>query len=158
CQYIDITGLDPGNYTLRMVVNPAGLIAEATTNNNVTLVPVTIPRDCTTPAPNANFSNPTLLRGPPLSTSHSNNCSSKEFGEPNHASNAGGHSVWFTWTPDSNQTAIVTPRRSDFDTLLAVYTGNTLSTLSLVAANDDVSSLIHQSAVSFDASAGTAYR
>src|SRR5215475_8983781 len=158
CQYIDITGLDPGNYTLRMVVNPAGLIAEATTNNNVTLVPVTIPVDCTTPAPNDNFSSPTLLAGSPLSLSQYNACSSKESGEPNHAGNAGGHSVWFTWTPDSNQTAIVTTRRSDFDTLLAVYTGNTLATLSLVASNDDLSSVIRQSAVSFDASAGTTYR
>lgn len=158
CQYIDITGLDPGNYTLRMVVNPAGLIAESTTNNNVTLVPVTIPVDCTSAAPNDNFSSPTLLSGSPLSISQYNNCSSKEAGEPNHAGNAGGHSVWFTWTPDSNQTAIVTTRHSDFDTLLAVYTGNAVSALSLVASNDDASSVIHQSAVTFDASAGTAYR
>lgn len=158
CQYIDITGLDAGDYTLRMVVNPVGLIVEATTNNNVTLVPVTIPVDCTAPASNDNFSSPTLLSEPPLSISQYNNCSSKEAGEPNHAGNAGGHSVWFTWTPDSNQTATVTTRRSDFDTLLGVYTGNTLSTLSLVASNDDVSSAIHQSAVTFNASAGTTYR
>ncbi len=158
CQYIDITGLDPGDYTLRMVVNPVGLIVEATTNNNITLVPVTIPVDCTTAAPNDNFSTPTVLSGTPLSISQYNNCSSKEAGEPNHAGNAGGHSVWFTWTPDSNQTAIVTTRRSDFDTLLAVYTGNTLSTLSVVASNDDISSAIHQSAVTFNASAGSTYR
>jgi hypothetical protein len=99
-----------------------------------------------------------VLSSPPLSISQYNNCSSKEIGEPNHAGNAGGHSVWFTWTPESNQTAIVTTRRSDFDTLLAVYTGNTVSTLSLIASNDDLSSVIHQSAVSFNASAGTAYR
>jgi Lysyl oxidase len=158
CQYIDITGLDPGHYNLRMVVNPAGLIVESNTNNNVTEVPVTIPVDCTSPASNDNFNSPTLLSGPPLSVSQYNACSSKESGEPNHAGNPGGHSVWFTWTPTSNQTAIVTTRRSDFDTLLAVYTGNTVSTLSLVASNDDLTSVIHQSAVSFDAFAGTAYR
>jgi len=99
-----------------------------------------------------------LLFGSPLSLSQYNACSSKEPGEPNHAGNPGGHSVWFTWTPTSNQTAIVTTRRSDFDTLLAVYTGNTVSALSLVASNDDFSSVIHQSVVSFDAVAGTAYR
>jgi hypothetical protein len=158
CQYIDITGLAPGNYTLRMVVNPAGLIAETTTNNNVTTVPVVIPAGCTTPVSNDNFNNATLLSGPPLSVLQYNACSSKEPGEPNHAGNAGGYSVWFTWTPDSNQTATVTTRRSDFDTLLAVYTGDTVSSLSLVASNDNISSVIHQSAVSFDASAGTAYQ
>jgi hypothetical protein len=158
CQYIDITGLDPGNYILRMVVNPAGLIAESTTNNNVTTVPVTIPVDCTTPTANDNFSSPTLLAGSPLSISQYNACASKESGEPNHAGNPGGHSVWFIWTPTSNQTAIVTTRRSDFDTLLAVYTGSSVSALSLIASNDDLSSVIHQSAVSFEAITGTAYR
>ena len=158
CQYIDITGLDPGSYTLRMVVNPVGLLAESNTNNNVTEVPVTIPVDCTSPASNDNFIIPTLLSASPLSLSQYNACSSKEPGEPNHAGNPGGHSVWFTWTPASNQTAIVTTRRSDFDTLLAVYTGNTVSTLSLIASNDDVAPTIHQSALSFAASAGTPYR
>src|SRR5262249_29587408 len=43
CQYIDVTGVPSGDYLLQMVVNPAGLIAEATTNNNVTIVPVNIP-------------------------------------------------------------------------------------------------------------------
>lgn len=158
CQYIDITGLDPGDYTLRMVVNPGGLIAESTTNNNVTLVSVTIPPDCSGPVSNDTFNNATLLTGPPLSISQYNDCASKEPGEPNHVGNAGGHSVWFTWTPDSNQTAIVTTRRSDFDTLLAVYIGGAVSGLNLVASNDDVSSTIRQSAVSFAASAGTVYR
>jgi len=158
CQYIDVTGLDAGNYSLRMVVNPAGLIAETTTNNNVTTVPVVIPVDCTTPVSNDAFGNATVLTDSPLSVSQYNSCSSKETGEPNHAGNAGGHSVWFTWTPDSNQTAIVTTRRSDFDTLLAVYTGGTVSSLSLVASNDDLSGVIHQSAVSFAAAAGTPYR
>jgi hypothetical protein len=158
CQYIDITGLAAGNYTLRMVVNPAGLITEVTTNNNVTLVPVTIPVDCPTSPTNDDFYTPTVLSSPPLSLSEFNECATKQAGEPDHAGNAGGHSVWYTWTPDSNQTATVTTRRSDFDTLLAVYTGDTISNLSLVASNDDVSSVIKQSAVSFDAFAGTAYQ
>ena len=42
--------------------------------------------------------------------------------------------------------------------VLAVYTGNTVSTLSLIASNDDVAPTIHQSALSFAASAGTPYR
>ena len=38
CQYIDITGVPPGDYVLRLAINPAGLLPEADTNNNVTLV------------------------------------------------------------------------------------------------------------------------
>jgi len=141
-----------------MVVNPAGLIAESSTNNNTTTVPVVIPPDCTTAVTNDNFSNPIILSESPLSLPEYNACSSKEAGEPSHAGNGGGHSVWFSWTANSNQLAVITTRRSDFDTLLAVYTGSVVSNLSLVASNDDISSSIHQSAVSFAASSGTTYR
>ena len=157
CQYIDITGVNPGTYTLRMVVNPAGLIKESNTNNNITTVSVSIPPDCSVPVGNDSFTNAVVISGPPLSISQFNSCSSKQSGEPNHAGNVGGHSVWFNWTPTSNQLAVISTRRSDFDTLLAVYTGNTVSTLSLVASNDDISATIKQSVVSFSAVAGTVY-
>src|SRR4029077_16059391 len=75
-----------------------------------------------------------------------------------HAGNAGGHSVWFNWTPSSNQLATITTKKSDFDTLLAVYTGSSVSGLTLVASNDDISTGIHQSSVTFSAQAGTTYR
>jgi hypothetical protein len=157
CQYIDISEVPPGSYTLKLVVNPAGLIKESNTNNNVTLVPVDIPADCTGAVANDNFSTPTVLSNPPLSVSENNACASKESGEPNHAGNSGGHSVWFNWTPNSNQLATITTRRSDFDTLLGVYTGSSVGNLTVVASNDDVSSAIHQSAVSFQAQAGITY-
>jgi hypothetical protein len=158
CQYIDITDVLPGNYTLRMTVNPAGLIAETTTNNNVTLVPITIsPSDCIAPPDNDNFANATAIPTSPSSLQQYNDCATKESGEPNHAGNAGGHSVWFTWSPDVSQTAIISTRRSDFDTLLGVYTGNSVSALSLVTSNDNVNSAVHQSVVSFPATAGTVY-
>ena len=43
CQYIDITSVPPGDYVLQMIVNPDNKILEANYDNNVTLVPVTIP-------------------------------------------------------------------------------------------------------------------
>ena len=42
CQWIDVTGIPPGNYTLEIHLNPYGYIKEANTNNNVGTVPVTI--------------------------------------------------------------------------------------------------------------------
>jgi hypothetical protein len=61
----------------------------------------------------------------------------RESGEPAHAGNSGGHSLWWRWTPTAAGTAVITTRGSGFDTLLAVYTGTSFSGLTAVAANDD---------------------
>src|SRR2546427_195941 len=88
----------------------------------------------------------------------SNVGATKESGEPSHAGNAGGRSVWYNWTaPDSGSVTIETVG-SSFDTLLAVYTGSSVSTLTRVASNDDISGGTLQSRVSFSAAAGTVYR
>jgi len=81
----------------------------------------------------------------------------KEPGEPNHAGNMGGKTVWWTWTAPDSGLAIFDTFGSHFDTLLAVYTGSDVSNLILVADNDDFGVLI-QSRVTFMASAGTSYR
>jgi hypothetical protein len=80
----------------------------------------------------------------------------KETGEPNHAGNAGGHSAWWTWTAPAAGTATIDTIGSSFDTLLAVYTGTSVSALTQVAANDDASGV--QSRVTFSAAAGVTYR
>src|SRR6185369_925466 len=43
CQWIDITGLAPGNYQLTVTVNPAGLIRESDPTNNSASVKVHVP-------------------------------------------------------------------------------------------------------------------
>jgi len=145
---------------LQMTVNPDNLIAEADTANNETRVPVTIPpTGCLSAPANDNFTNAVVVPQVPFSFSEFNTCATKEPGEPNHAGNSGGHSVWFSWTPSASQTVVVNTRNSDFDTLLAVYTGNKVSNLSLVASNDDIIHSVYvQSEVSFAAKAGTTYR
>jgi hypothetical protein len=161
CQYIDVTGVPGGNYDLRMTVNPDNLITEEDTNNNVTLVPVTIPRPdqiCLLGPFNDNFINGMNITNTPFTYSEPNACATKEPLEPDHAGNSGGHSVWFNWTPATNQMAVITTKRSDCDTLLAVYTGDNYLNLSMVASNDDVvPGTWRQSEVSFAASAGTTY-
>ena len=94
----------------------------------------------------------------PFSYFEFNYCADKQAGEPNHAGESGGPSVWFHWTPVSNETITVTTKRSDFDTLLAVYTGSSVNALALVANNDDISNGNKQSTVTFAATAGTTYR
>jgi hypothetical protein len=66
----------------------------------------------------------------------------KEIGEPNHARNLGGNSVWYRIVPQ--ETAVLriyisaTSAANYFNTLLAVYKGTTPSDFNLVAENDDM--------------------
>jgi hypothetical protein len=46
-------------------------------------------------------------------------------------------SVWWNWLAPATGAVQVDTAGSEFDTVLAVYTGNTMNTLTLVAANDD---------------------
>jgi lysyl oxidase/Big-like domain-containing protein len=49
-QWIDVTGIAPGAYTLWMKVNPTGSLTETTTGDNVDTMPVTVPGAIATPA------------------------------------------------------------------------------------------------------------
>src|SRR5439155_4233869 len=81
----------------------------------------------------------------------------KETGEPNHAGNAGGKSVWWNWTAPDNNSVTFTTKGSGFDTLLAVYTGSSVSGLTLVAS-DDNSGQCNTSQLTFTPTSGTTYR
>ncbi|MBK7862452.1 MAG: hypothetical protein IPJ65_28350 [Archangiaceae bacterium] len=43
CQWVDVTGVAPGNYMLEVIVNPNHVIAEKDYANNIARVPVTVP-------------------------------------------------------------------------------------------------------------------
>ena len=81
----------------------------------------------------------------------------KEPGEPDHANQRGGTSLWWSWTAPASGTVTISTAGSNFDTILAVYTGNALNDLTAVAANDDIADAV-TSAVSFTARAGQTYR
>ena len=90
----------------------------------------------TAPA-NDNFAAAQALSGPSGEVVATNKEATKEVGEPNHAGNAGGASVWFHWTADQTGTLTVWTYRPSFDSVLAVYTGNSVDALTEVASNDD---------------------
>ena len=81
----------------------------------------------------------------------------REIGEPVHAGRLGARSVWWRWTAPASGPTEVSTRGSDYDTLLAVYTGNALGGLSLVGSNDNASTTESTSRVAFTAIAGTVY-
>ena len=85
---------------------------------------------------NDNFANASVLSGPlPISAAGSNIGATKEAGEPNHNGNAGGASIWYSYTAASAAPLIInTSSESNFSTELAVYTGSAVMTLTQVAA------------------------
>ena len=99
----------------------------------------------------------TVAGTPPAAVDGTNVAATSEDGEPLHAGLAGGTSVWYRWTPDtSTEVTLDTCSGSDFDTMLAVYTGSSLPDLEVVRSNDDRCG--RQSGVTFQAIAGTTYR
>jgi len=110
-------------------------------------------------APPANnmFASRTTLSGETGQITAHNINATKESGEPNHAGNAGGKSVWWSWTPTVSGIASFDTHGSKFDTLLAVYSGTVLASLIPVAANDNDGSSGNASGVSFTALAGNEY-
>ncbi len=82
----------------------------------------------------------------------------KESGEFNHAGFTGGKSVWWSWTAPANALMSVDTIGSTFDTLLAVYTGSSVSALATTASDADSGNASGASQLTFLAAAGTAYR
>jgi uncharacterized delta-60 repeat protein len=91
-------------------------------------------------APNDNFANATVLTGDWGSTNADNYLATAETGEPSHAGYAANASLWYQWTAsvDGVVTLDTIGGTNGLDTVLAVYTGTSLTTLNQVAANDDL--------------------
>ena len=97
------------------------------------------------------------LTGDSVSTSGTNINATVEAGEPNISGIPGGHSVWWSWTAPFSGTTTLNTFGSDFDTLLGVFTGSTVSRLTPVGSNDDAGGTF-QSEVTFEVVTGTIYR
>jgi Ca2+-binding RTX toxin-like protein len=82
-----------------------------------------------------------------------------EAGEPVHAGQAGGKSIWYSWTApgDGSIPHVAFLAGGDFDTLLGVYTGAAVNALTPIVSNDDVAGFGGGSSVSFATVAGTTY-
>ncbi len=87
--------------------------------------------------PNDLFADAISLSGNSGSVTAYSTNATKEFNEPNHAGNAGGKSVWWSFTPASDGALSLTTSNSTFDTLLGLYTGEAVGELTTIASNDD---------------------
>ncbi len=107
------------------------------------------------PPSNDNFANRIPLSGNAATTSGSNVFATIENGEPNPASWSSPQSVWWTWTAPTNGLAFVDVTNYVGEQVLTIYTGNSLTQLTVVAS---VPWLTTPLAVQFDVSGGTIYQ
>jgi uncharacterized repeat protein (TIGR01451 family) len=103
------------------------------------------------------FANRIALSGASGSVIGYNVLATKESGEPDHANNPGGVSVWWKWIAPANGQFTLDTNGSSFDTLLGVYTGSAVNALAVVAANDNDGNAGNVSSVVFQAQAGVEY-
>jgi hypothetical protein len=106
--------------------------------------------------PNDYFTNSTSLGSKSIVIAVGTNIlATKEPGETNKiAGNPGGHSLWWSWTAPSNGIVTINTTGSTFNTLLGVFTGDTVSNLTPIASNSSG----QNSQVKIPVSVGTTYR
>lgn len=106
---------------------------------------------------NDNFAGAITISGSSGSTTGNNVSAAREVGEPVHfLGTAGNRSVWWRWTAPSTGIMRLDVAGSSFDTVLAVYTGAAVGSLTQVNSNDD-NAASPQSRLTFRAVAGTTY-
>ncbi|MCC7377164.1 MAG: hypothetical protein IT581_21055 [Verrucomicrobiales bacterium] len=88
-------------------------------------------------APNDFFDDRTAIRGADIIVTASSVGANREASEPNHAGQNGGASLWWLWRPTEEGYAVVDTQGSTFDTLLGVYFGKEMRSLSVIASSDD---------------------
>lgn len=111
------------------------------------------------PSGNNQFASATVISGAQGAVTANNTRFTRETGEPTHAGVRGSRSAWWQWTAPADGAARFETTGSAFDTLLAVYTGDSVNALKLVVENDDIiASDVWQSRVDFEAKKGTVYR
>lgn len=103
------------------------------------------------------FENRVAISGTSGTQSEINVLASKQSGEPAHAQNSGGDSIWWKWTAPSNGQVSLDTHGSNFDTLLAVYSGSAVNALTEISSNDNDGSSNNNSGLLFQAHAGNEY-
>ena len=134
----------------------AGLVLAATCA--VLLAAPSAQAQCSGGPANNCFANPIVVGATPFTNTQSNAGATMEAGEPSNPCNPVGATVWYQWTPSVTGTVVMTTLGSNYDTMLAVYTGSTVGGLTQIACNDDNPSAWPTSIITFTCQAGVTYR
>jgi hypothetical protein len=111
---------------------------------------------------NDRFDDATELVGSITHSVGTNVAATKESSEPNHAAksliNDMMPSVWWKWTAPQSGNLTVDTSGSDYDTTLAIYTGDRLDALLNQGSNDDANTADRTSKVTLSVTSGTVYK
>lgn len=122
------------------------------------LVPVGIGvARATEPPANDNFADAVLVGALPFDDAVTTSGATEEKHEPEPGCGPIGRTVWYRFTPDTDTEVRVDTAGSDFDTMVAVYTGGNVPSLKEVACNDDPGGGGLQAEVTFSATSGETY-
>ena len=126
---------------------------------NLTGAAITVYGSSSPVAPgNDNFDRAILLDGTSASISTSNRGASRQKGEPRHTGAQGGGSLWWKIQPRTSGYLTIDTVGSSIDTLVSLYQGSSLESLTEVTGNDDISTAVKQSRISrFAVEPGTQY-
>ncbi|MCX8107828.1 MAG: M36 family metallopeptidase, partial [Verrucomicrobiae bacterium] len=89
------------------------------------------------PVPNDHFNYAPFLPADAGTVTADTAEATREPGEPRHAENDGGHSVWWKFKAPRDGTVLLSTEGSSFDTLLGLYQGERVDSLRKIGANDD---------------------
>lgn len=135
----DLTGNSwSATVTLKPGFNTVKVVAQDYAENTSVAVSETITLRVP-PVGNDQFVNATALVGAGDTVVVDNTQASREFGEPLHGGSTGGHSVWWSFTATEDGILNLSTTGSDIDTLLGVYLGDRVGSLTTLASNDDAS-------------------
>lgn len=134
-------------FLMGLLVVAASLVAGLTARAGLTATPVGGSDD---------FDFATQIAGLPFSDSTDTRSATTAADDPAMpcGNGRGGNTVWWKYTPANNAVVLVNTFGSNYDTVLAVWTGSR-GALALQACNDDAEGL--QSQLWFEARAGTTY-
>ena len=139
--------MDPGiDFWIRIASN--GDVFGTYTLSVVTSYPVPVAHD--------NFAEAGSATSLPYTAKGNTSYASTETGEPQICGLPAERTVWFRYDAPANRKVIATTFGSDYDTVLGVFTGSSLSDLTPVGCNDDKGVGTH-SKVKFKALANTTY-
>ncbi len=106
---------------------------------------------------NDDFSTRARVVGSALAIRSNNTGATAEPGEPAHSTLSATATLWWEWIAPATGPVTLDTVGSSYDTVLAVYTGTSLASLTPVAANDNNGAL-PTSRLTFSAQAGTTYQ
>ena len=116
---------------------------------------------------NDNFNTPRVLRGERVRVIGTTSGATRQTGEPDHYTDPvpgdawaweGDHSVWFRWKAPRSGNVTINTCTAHIDSILAVYTGNNIASLTRVTDNNNACPTGFGSKVTFGAQRGGVYR